>query len=265
MLAGAAAVLAHLVALGVADVFPVGFAGEDGEGFNLQRRIADLVGDRAAGLFAVPSRRTWTTFEPSILETEGLRLLCRLESRDTTPTPDDVCERLGDRLISLAPYLHAIVVCDRSTMAETGVVTRRMVQTLAELAWGYPHLAIVATSRRGFDYFPPACWLYNQAEFGRLLGRSDQLDSDEVRQHATELALERRKPVIAMLAAEGIVAAEMDGKVTHVSTATAENANLRDAVAATLAVSFAVDAALDEAIAAAVMLASRQCSHRFDA
>ena len=56
----AGTILNNLVALGVGAIFPVGFCGEDGEGFELQRALRVKRGVQLDGFFATPERRTFT-------------------------------------------------------------------------------------------------------------------------------------------------------------------------------------------------------------
>src|SRR5271154_6920435 len=57
---GAGTILNNLAALGVAEIYPVGFAGEDGEGFELKRALSAVPGVNAESLFLTAERRTFT-------------------------------------------------------------------------------------------------------------------------------------------------------------------------------------------------------------
>src|SRR6187200_1909770 len=66
----AGTVLGNLVALGVGNLYPVGFCGEDGEGYELQRALGRMPGVRLDHFFSTPSRRTFTYCKPLVLEGE---------------------------------------------------------------------------------------------------------------------------------------------------------------------------------------------------
>src|SRR5271165_4601932 len=53
----AGTILNNLVALGVGEIFPVGFCGEDGEGYELRRALTALRGVNPAHFFQTPARR----------------------------------------------------------------------------------------------------------------------------------------------------------------------------------------------------------------
>ena len=56
----AGTVLNNVAALGTGEIFPVGFCGEDGEGFELRRALAALPGVKLDHFLTTPLRRTFT-------------------------------------------------------------------------------------------------------------------------------------------------------------------------------------------------------------
>src|SRR5215471_2281536 len=64
---GAGTILNNLTALGIGTVYPVGFAGDDGEGFELQRALAKLPGVRLDFFLQTAERRTFTYCKPLIV------------------------------------------------------------------------------------------------------------------------------------------------------------------------------------------------------
>src|SRR5580658_6251589 len=57
---GAGTILSNLAALRVAKIFPVGFAGDDGEGFELRRALSSLPGVHMEYFYLTAERRTFT-------------------------------------------------------------------------------------------------------------------------------------------------------------------------------------------------------------
>src|SRR5216117_110510 len=55
---GAGTILNNLVALGVGEIRPIGFCGEDGEGYELRRALASKPGVRLDDFFTTVDRRT---------------------------------------------------------------------------------------------------------------------------------------------------------------------------------------------------------------
>ena len=63
----AGTILNNLVALGVGKIYPVGFCGEDGEGFELRRALQARAGVRLDYFFQTPLRRTFTYCKPLVM------------------------------------------------------------------------------------------------------------------------------------------------------------------------------------------------------
>src|SRR6187455_2778647 len=64
----AGTILNNLVALGIKLIYPVGFAGDDGEGFELMRSLAAKSGVSLDHFIKTGLRRTFTYTKPLVLE-----------------------------------------------------------------------------------------------------------------------------------------------------------------------------------------------------
>src|SRR4051812_17382763 len=85
---GAGTVLNNLVALGVGKIFPIGFCGEDGEGYELQQALSKLSGVFLKYFLTTSQRRTFTYTKPLLLRNhQSPRELNRLDLKNWTPTP----------------------------------------------------------------------------------------------------------------------------------------------------------------------------------
>ena len=158
----AGTILNNLVALGVGAIFPVGFCGEDGEGFELQRVLQAKRGVQSDGFFATPDRRTFTYCKPLVLHSgRAPQELSRLDSKNWSATPPAVEDRVIAALKQLSAQVDAIIVMDQVDVAETGVVTRRVLEAIGELARQRPQLLILADSRRGLKNYPPVTFKMN--------------------------------------------------------------------------------------------------------
>ena len=110
---GAGTILNNLVALGIGTIYPVGFAGEDGEGFELARALRQLPGVRLDGFVQTAQRRTFTYCKPLVLTPGKPPVeLNRLDSKNWTPTPAQLQEDLAKRLVAMAGSVDAIIVLD---------------------------------------------------------------------------------------------------------------------------------------------------------
>jgi rfaE bifunctional protein kinase chain/domain len=260
--AGAAGtILNNLVALGVGEIYAVGFAGLDGEGFELRRALAALPPVRLEHFLDAQQVRTFTYCKPLVLHPgRPPEELERLDSKNWSPTPDELQERLIQAVDALGATVDAFVLMDQVDLAETGVITRRLRDAVAALTQRRPELLVLADSRRGLREFPPLTFKMNRAELRSLTGAAHELDLEEVRRAAADLARRNGRAVIVTLAEHGLLGAAPDGAVTHVPCLPLRGpidiVGAGDAVTANLAAALAAGAALPEALTLANAAAS---------
>lgn len=258
----AGTVLNNLVALGVGGLWPIGFCGDDGEGFELRRALASLAGVRLEHFVTTPERRTFTYCKPLVMEAAGPRELSRLDSKNWSPTPHQVEDQLLAGLQAAVEQADAVIVMDQVDAAETGVVTARVREALAKLQRARPARVMLADCRRGLGDYPPLGFKMNAAELAAMAGRGEAgpLELPEVERIAAGLAQKNGQPVFVTLAERGIVGALASGQ-----TARAPSLPLRgpidvvgagDSVTANLTTSLAAGAELAESLEIAMAAAS---------
>jgi rfaE bifunctional protein kinase chain/domain len=260
--AGAAGtILNNLVALGVGEIYAVGFAGRDGEGFELRRALAALAGVRLDHFLDAEQVRTFTYCKPLLLHTDRPpEELDRLDSKNWQPTPDALQDRLIAAVDSLAATVDAVILMDQVDRVDTGVVTRRLLGAVAALTRRRPQLLVLADSRRGLGDFPPLTFKMNRTELRALTGADHDLTLEEVHRAAATLAERNGQMVIVTLAEQGLVGAAPGGAVTHVASLPIRGpidiVGAGDAVTANLTAALAAGAALPEALTLANAAAS---------
>src|SRR5262245_11252025 len=100
----AGTILNNLVALGVGEIYPVGFCGEDGEGFELRRSLLTRRGVKLDYFIETDQRRTFTYCKPLVMAPGKPPVeLNRLDSKNWAPTPALLQGRLIDALARVAP------------------------------------------------------------------------------------------------------------------------------------------------------------------
>ena len=152
---GAGTVLNNLVALGVGRIVPLGFAGEDGEGFELIRAMRSMPGVRMDRFLQTPHRRTFTYCKPLVIEPgRPPRELNRLDTKNWTPTPAEVERQLIAPLVRRPEHIDALVIMDQVDLAGTGVLTAGVLEAVDRIARQRPQLRILADSRRGLSRLP---------------------------------------------------------------------------------------------------------------
>jgi rfaE bifunctional protein kinase chain/domain len=257
----AGTILNNLVALGVGEIFPVGFCGEDGEGYELLRALRGLPGVCLDHFLQTPDRRTFTYCKPLIVA-PGVppRELNRLDGKNWTPTPARVSAHLIGALEKLRGRVDAIILMDQVDVAETGVVTTALLARLGVIEKGEPTIPIVADSRRGLRGYPPCIFKMNAAELATLTSCSADSPVAGIGRVALELAAKNARPVFVTMAERGLVGATPAGEVEHVPSLPLRGpidvVGAGDSVTANLTAALAAGATLREALELAALASS---------
>ncbi|MBL9167881.1 MAG: carbohydrate kinase [Verrucomicrobiales bacterium] len=258
----AGTILNNLVALGIKSIYPVGFCGKDGEGYELQHAL------RAKGksvpldyFFPTEERRTFTYCKPLLLRPgQPPEELNRLDTKNWTPTPASVENRLIEAVEHLAQRVDALIVLDQVDAPETGVVTRRLLDCLGQISREQPDLLIIADSRRGVKGWPPLTFKVNANELAAMTGQPRMLSVAEVGPLALEFAKEHQRRIFITLAEKGILGATPEGQVEHLPSlplrGSIDVVGAGDSVTANLTAALAAGADLREAIRIANAAAS---------
>lgn len=254
-------ILQNLGALGAGSLWPVGFCGDDGEGFELLKALRRVPGVQLDHFQRSGERRTFTYTKPLLQAPPKAPVeLSRLDIKNWDPTPAEVEARLIASLRALSPSLDALVVMDQAGVPGAGVVSPAVLAAVGEIAAARPGLVVIADSRHGLGRFPPLIFKMNAAEFAALTGGSDAATVPELLRGAERLAAQNRRPVFVTLAERGIVGAgpgEAAAQVpAHPVRGEIDIVGAGDAVTAALALSLAAGAGLTEAMTLAQAAAS---------
>ena len=257
----AGTILNNLAALGIGTLYPIAFLGQDAEGHELHACLNQLPGVNLEYLQRTPLRRTFCYTKPLVLRPDQPpRELNRLDFKNWSATPAAVEEVIIQAVRKLAPQVDAMIVLDQVDVPETGVVTTRVREVLGELASLYPHLFIIADSRRGLQGFPPLSFKMNARELAVLTGASGDTPLNQLRFIAQALAARHRRPIFVTLAERGILGASADGSPVHLDALPVRGeidiVGAGDAVMANLSAAMASGAELSEALELANAAAS---------
>lgn len=258
---GAGTVLNNLAALGVNAIFPVGFCGEDGEGFELRRALAERSGVRLDYFLQTGERRTFTYCKPLVVEAgKPPRELNRLDQKNWTPTPAELERRLGAAMAEVIEKVDALVLLGQVDLPETGALTARVLETIGIVARQHPRKRILADSRHGLRDFPSVGFKMNASELAALDGRSAAAGIEKIKARVVEIARRTVQPVFVTLAERGIVGASPDGQSEHVAALPLRGdidvVGAGDAVTANLIAALAAGATLRDALELANAAAS---------
>lgn len=249
----AGTILNNLVALGAGTVWPVGFGGDDAEGWELNRALRTKAGVDVTHFVTTPERKTFTYSKPLVHHPgKPPEELSRLDQKNWTATPDSVSRQIGQAAVAVAANADALIVLDQVDLAGTGVVTEAVLQVVGEIAAQRPSLPIFADSRRGLGGFPPVIFKMNAAELAALSGASPTASLEEIQHRAVALARKNARPVFITLSERGIVGAASSGEVWHSPCLPIRGpidiVGAGDSVTANLAAALAAGATIPEAL-----------------
>lgn len=258
---GAGTILNNLVALGVKSILPVGFAGEDGEGYELERSLACKPGVDLPHFFKTPKRRTFTYTKPLMIEPGKAPVeLNRLDFKNWTLTPLDIRQRLSESIARLNDQIDAAILLDQVDLADTGVITPETLAQVRCLTQERPKLMVIADSRRSLRGFPPLCFKMNRAEFNALTGSKEFTSMDSLQTKAAALSRELGRFVFITLSEQGILGASPEGDVKHSPSLPLRGeidiVGAGDAVTANLVAAISSGATLEEALELSMLAAS---------
>ena len=257
----AGTILNNLVALGIGEIYPVGFAGEDGEGFELRSSLRNQRGVRLDHFWKTDQRRTFTYCKPLIVEAGKSPLeLNRFDSKNWTPTPALLQGRLIDSAANVAADSDAMILMDQVDLPETGVITSRLLEAVGCIVRELPELPILADSRRGLRGYPPVCLKMNSTELNASAGCPGHAQLEDLKAVAAALAKKQGRHVFVTLSERGILGASPEGRVEHVPALAVRGpidiVGAGDAVTANLAAALAAGATLRESLQIAMVAAS---------
>lgn len=256
---GAGTILNNLVALGIGTIYPVGFCGDDGEGYELRRALTAQPGVRLDHFLQTTQRRTFTYCKPLLMESGQPPVeLNRLDLKNWSPTPLEVTRQLTAAVETLAEQVDALIVLDQVDIPETGVVTAELLSTIHRVTLAKPQMRILADRRRGLSGFPPLTFKMNRAELARFFQATAELE--QIQAQASQLARQNQREVFVTLAEQGILGAAPSGEIYHQPALPVRGqidiVGAGDAVTANLAAALTAAASLREAVTLANAAAS---------
>ncbi len=202
----AGTVTSNLRALGV-KVTALGVIGDDGEGYDLKRGLAQRGAD-SESLIQRADLFTPTYTKPMIREPDGWEHeIQRLDIKNRTPLPTEVEEEVIARLRTLVPKVDAVVVADQVQERNCGVVTDQVRDEIGRLALAYSDKILAADSRERIGLFRNVIIKPNRRE-AILAARPDwegEFTLEAARECGAELFRRNQKPVFLTAGSRGIL------------------------------------------------------------
>ena len=158
-----------------------------------------------------------------------------------------------------ATKVDAIIPLDQVDIAETGVVTQRVLEAVREVTAKHPQLLILADSRRSLRGFPPVSFKMNAAELGLFFAASGTMAVEEIKAKALSLSAQNGKHVFITMSERGMIGA-YEGKVELVPTLPLRDeidiVGAGDSVTANLTAALSAGASVRETLEVAQLAAS---------
>ncbi len=211
----AGTVVGNLAALGAGTLHAIGFAGNDGEGFDLRKELARL-GCHSEHLHVVPNRRTPTYLKPRDANVKSLAAEhSRYDTKNHTVTSADVEQSVIESLDMLMANLDAVVVLDQVEQRDCGVVTGSVRRALSQRAEQSRDVIFWADSRRRIDEFPHLVIKPNQFEVVGIQNPlpDTEVESDVLHESARKLREKNEAPVVVTRGAAGMLVSEPEWTV----------------------------------------------------
>lgn len=205
---GCGTILNNLNALGVGQVNPIGFAGFDGEGYELinslkQVKCVDL---SKQSFIQTDLRRTFTYCKPLVMHPDkGPEELNRLDFKNFSQTPVELESELCEKIGRLIPHSDGCIMLDQVDLPGTGVIQERVIQSVRD---HIPSQSVsLCDSRSRINRFEGLGMKVNKEELKVLNPNSSNHPNspEEWMDHISVLAQNTRTPFFVSLSEDGIV------------------------------------------------------------
>lgn len=206
----AGTVMINLASLGAGRLHAIGLTGDDGEGYDLRKALTAL-GCTHNHLHIGVDRHTPQYLKPrDITDLSLTGEHPRFDTKNRTPTPPDLQQRIMASIDALLPEIDALVVMDQIEMDECGVVTTPVREMLAERALRFPKVVFWADSRRRIRRYRNIIIKSNQFEASGWPTwlPDDEVPMDELLAAAKKLRNQNGVPVFITRGARGMLVSD---------------------------------------------------------
>ncbi len=197
----------NLAALGVGEIYAVGFAGDDGEGYEL------IQGLKASGVSTDYLHQTGDVFTPAYIKPLFMKQpfpeeTHRLDIRNRKVTPASIENIVIEHLRGVCGKVDAVIALDQVIEENTGTVTVRVRDVLAQLGSSRPELIIYADSRAHTAHYRNVIVKCNHIEAVGAIYPEWQGTADEalVKKCAVSMAKRTGRQVFVTWGENGIIA-----------------------------------------------------------
>jgi len=188
-----------------AKVLCVGVIGDDGEGYELEKCLAQVGADTSL-LTKSGERCTCTYIKPMRCENGREWEMNRQDFKNFTKTPSKVEDALIASLEAAVSQSAAVIVCDQYVEPDCAAVTSRVRGEIARIAGEHPEVIFYADSRAYIDRFRGCIIKCNDKEILRVCGmKGEAAGEDTIKRLASDLYQKLGKTVYVTMGELGMI------------------------------------------------------------
>jgi rfaE bifunctional protein kinase chain/domain len=206
----AGTVICNLASLGVETLYAIGFRGDDGEGYDLCRRLCELKCD-TRHLHCVSDRYTPTYLKPRNRNDLSLAgEYNRYDTKNRTQTSAVSETLILESLDEILPHVDALMVMDQVEEWNCGVVTDRVRQAIIERAPKHPNIVFWADSRRRIREYRHVIIKPNQFETvgNKTISADEAIELSVLQAAAQRLRDEVAAPIVVTRGPLGMIVSD---------------------------------------------------------
>ena len=208
----AGTVVCNLQALGTGSIYALGFRGDDGEGYDLNKELHRL-GCDTTHLHQTDLRATPTYLKPRDTTVAGLAgEHSRYDTKNRSVTPAEIEDLIIRSIHEMFNQLDSLIVLDQVEEKNCGVVTRRVRQAVSELAATRERPIFWADSRCQIQDFTHLIIKPNEYEAAGIEKPLPDtvVDNDELLEAAQKLHTRNQAPVVITRGSQGMLVSNPD-------------------------------------------------------
>lgn len=200
-------IVGNLVSLNAGEVIPIGFTGDDGEGYDLRKDLVELrCSDNM--ILRIAERYTPTYLKPCNFKIGGIAgEQARYDTKNREYFPQEYEARIIDCIRKVAPHVDAVIIADQADEEDCGVITRSVREAICRLADELSNTIFWVDSRRRIGQFYNVMLKPNKHEAvtAALPDYTEPITDDTVIKAGNILNQRSGKPVFLTRSEKGII------------------------------------------------------------
>ena len=253
-------ILSNLTALGAKEVIPIGFTGDDGQGYELRNDIKAL-GSTDIYLTVAKDMHTPTYMKPQNIDIIGLSGENeRYDIKNRKPLSLDVEDKIINSLRTIIPIVEGVIIADQVEVekANCGAITDRVREELIRLSYEHPSVIFWVDSRLRLGKFSNMTLKPNKEEAVKnTLGKDTEITKENYIIAGKKLFSLSGKPVFMTQSENGILIFKNETTQIHIPAfpvnGEIDPTGAGDSTSSGIVLSLASEASLEEAATIGVL------------